>query len=186
MKKIITNILIVFSLIFMLSGCGNTSLSTENAEWHKINYPNAQFEYFIHPDEETPESFYETAQKAETLAREWWNNDQTFITPKEIFPCSFSKEAGDIRGFQENGYLFIKKDLEESDLLATIVHEIIHIQNPHGMTYNDGSGQALLEGFVETATVKIVGSDEGATSNYLFFQECPKLRDNYESFETSK
>ena len=93
--------------------------------------------------------------EAENLVKKWWNDDSTFKKPEIVWIRVLS---GDIRGFQDLGYLFLDPNTSYEDLLATCVHEWLHeLVDPSTLiVLETGWGRPVMEYVVESITIDIL------------------------------
>lgn len=148
----------------------------------EVNASNTGFSYIVSDPEQNATTISNLTKEAQEIVREWWNNDDTFIVPKDVLDVTFYGNSAP-RAFQEDGYIFI--DIDNPDSKATLVHEFIHLQNEFALMYDDGVGRELLEMYVEKVTFDLVGAQEAGipTSNYVFFSNCPKLLEKYKHLD---
>lgn len=146
---------------------------------------NSKFNYTVIQHEDK-----ETTNRAIDIVKKWWNNDNTFKTPKIIWITVPGKE---VRGFQDSEYIFLDPDSTKNDLLATAVHETIHLQNPLPQNMiGENQETRLMEAIVEGITIDLLGEKnvETPTINYTFFKGSYVLYENkkrlYDSFKTGK
>lgn len=187
-KFIVAAIMLLIS--FMLIGCtssaGNVAKTTNGyiltpGITCEVNASNIQFSYKVLEDHSKIE---EMEGKAHDLVFSWWGDSSTFKEPVDIIPVEIYGDSAP-RGFQDDGYIFI--DPSKEDSFCTLVHEYIHVQNPLAFIYEDGSGRELMEMYVETVAINLVGLDNAGipTDNYIFFQSCPKLSMIFSSLDTA-
>lgn len=113
--------------------------------------------------------------EAEELVRQWWNDDSTFQRPTIVW-CTIIE--GNVRGFQDDGYLFLDPDTTHDDLLATTVHEWLHdLVDKYTLISNQGTGHQVMEMVVEAITVDILEgvAEVTPTDNYLYFEAHEEL-----------
>lgn len=117
--------------------------------------------------------------EAEALVREWWGDDSTFRVPEIVWVDIIS---GNIRGFQDVGYLFLDPHTTRDDLLATTVHEWIHeLVDPGTLIDLEVEGEAfgrpVMEMVVESITIDILGDmvEIAPASVYEYFEKTPEL-----------
>ncbi len=202
LKRIFTGTMVLIMAMFMAVltiGCSNNNTTNNEVRQTATGYvitpgvqctmdmANVIFSYAITEEESAVNKVKEMTEKAEEVVRKWWGNDATFKKPIEIFPVVFYGQNAP-RGFQGDGYIFI--DPFGDDSLATLVHEYIHLQNEKAFVItknNQEIGREFLEMVVEALTVKLLGIENVGipTDNYVFFDSCPKLRDNLETFENA-
>lgn len=93
--------------------------------------------------------------EAESLVRKWWNDNSTFRTPEIVW---ITVHSGDIRGFQDEGFIFLDPNTYYEDLLATVVHEWLHeLVNPDTLiVLETGWGRPVMEYVVEAITIDIL------------------------------
>lgn len=178
MKKI-TSLVIALILLFSLVACSPSSSS------ELITTPNQGF--ILSPgtvcefDGGSFDSFsYEVipsytgdklsvVAEAESIVRKWWNEDSTFRTPEIVWVTILS---GDIRGFQDTGYLFLDPNTSYEDLLATAVHEWLHeMVNPDTLIdLETGWGRPIMEYVVEAITIELLKGIVEVEPSYYYTQ----------------
>ena len=188
MKRLIPMIILVILSLLQFRACAsrnsdiNTAPSTD-----QIEYETTSSGYLLNegiPCEVDGWLVYETISydgeytslinEAESLVRKWWNDDKTFHRPDVVWVKIL---AGEVRGFQADGYLFLDPDTEDrEDLLATIVHEWLHdLVDEYTLIDEVGTGRPIMEMVVESITVDILGNVEVPTDNYVYFKNNQKL-----------
>lgn len=181
-RKLTAAIVLFVLLVVCFTGCASTNVSSTPNGYIltpgvvcEINASNIQFSYMVMTDTNATTELESMEQKAHDLVLAWWGDNSTFKEPIDVIPVEIYGDSAP-RGFQDEGYIFI--DPSQSDAFATLVHEYLHVQNPDAFIYADGSGRELMEMYVETVTINLVGLESAGvpTDNYIFFQSCPKLR----------
>ena len=169
MKKI-TALFIAFLILFSTASCSNTTVTPETSTDSTLvttPYKGYLLSPGIVATVSGPQSFdYEVIpeytgdklaviNEAKALVREWWNDDSTFTTPEIVW---ITVHSGDIRGFQDKGYLFLDPNAPYEDLLATAVHEWLHdLVDPATLIELDtGWGRPVMEYVVESITISIL------------------------------
>lgn len=144
----------------------------------RIDASNTSFSYIVRDSEQNATTISNLTKEAQEIVKEWWNNDDTFVTPKDVLDVTFYGCAAP-RAFQVDGYIFIDTDKPNSK--ATLVHEFIHLQNEAALMYDDDTGREIMEMYVEKTTLDLVGPEEAGipTDNYMFFSNCPMLMAKY-------
>ena len=191
MKKL-ASLIITFLLVFSLVACTQNSSQTELSKTPHTGYiltpgvvctVDDTFSY------EVINYFGDNVSaisKAESLVRDWWNDDETFHTPEFVW---VTIHTGDIRGFQDPGYIFLDPNTSFNDLLATIVHEWLHeLVAPSTLIdlERNGYGRPVMEMVVESITVDIMKSyPTEPTQNYLYFKETPELWNHKAELESA-
>lgn len=106
-------------------------------------------------------------KEAEDLVRKWWNDDSTFRTPEIVWVTILS---GDIRGFQDTGYIFLDPNTSYEDLLATAVHEWLHeLVDPDTLIdMETGWGRLIMEYIVESITIEILENIVEVQPSYCY------------------
>lgn len=146
---------------------------------------NYQFRYNVieHNDNELVDIAIEKVKK-------WWNNDQTFRTPNIVW---IDVQHRILKGFQDSEYIFLDPNTTDKDLIATAVHETIHLQNPNPQNMiGSNNERKFVEAIVEGITVDILGEDniELISLDYTVFEKSDTLYKNkealYDSFKTGK
>ena len=183
MKKIITIITIAFLLFMSLTlvSCSEVDSIDTNST---IGYLTTPSGYLLNPGIPCEIEGYlayividyngellSVIDEAETLVKNWWNDDETFSRPAIIW-CNIFE--GNIRGFQDEGYIFLDPNTTREDLLATVVHEWLHdLVGKDTLIASDGFGRPLMEMVVEAITVDILDGvvKVDPTSNYLYFEQ---------------
>lgn len=178
MKKI-TSLALVLILLFSLVACSSSSSS------ELITTPNQGF--LLSPgivcefDGGAFDSYsYEViptytgdklsvVAEAESIVRKWWNDDSTFRTPEIVWVTILS---GDIRGFQDTGYIFLDPNTSYEDLLATAVHEWIHeLVDPATLIdVGTGWGRQIMEYVVEAITIELLKGIVEVEPSYYYTQ----------------
>ena len=166
MKKFAA-LFIAFLILFSVSACSTPG--TESSDSSLMTTPYKGF--LLNPGTVCtvtgPQSFkYEVipnytgdklavVSEAEALICKWWNDDSTFTKPEIVWVTIYS---GDIRGFQDTGYLFLDPNTSYEDLLATAVHEWLHdLVDPATLIELDtGWGRPIMEYTVEGITIDIL------------------------------
>lgn len=163
----------------------NTGYPTTVGTSCNVITKNYQFRYNVieHNDNELVDIAVEKAKK-------WWNNDQTFHTPNIVW---IDVQDKIIKGFQDSEYIFLDPNTTDKDLIATAVHETIHLQNPNPQNMiGSNNEKKLVEAIVEGITIDILGEDnlELITLDYVFFEKSDPLYKNkealYDSYKTGK
>lgn len=169
MKKI-SALVLAFILIFTLAACSSSSADiTTTSELATTPYGSyllspgivcdvdagatGNFSYEVIPSYTGDK--LSVVEKAEALVRKLWNDDSTFKTPEIVWITVLS---GDIRGFQDPGYLFLDPNTSYEDLLATAVHEWLHeLVDPATLIdLETGWGRPIMEMVVESITIDIL------------------------------
>lgn len=182
MKKITALFVALLLIIFSLSGCGTQSTLPDE---ELVTTPNQQLllsqgivceveDLFSYEVIEYNGDQEKVIHEAEKLVRKWWNDDETFHTPEFVWVTIHS---GNIRGFQDTGYIFLDPSAPYEDLLATTVHEWLHeLVSPTTLIDQNGLGRPVMEMVVEAITVDIMeGYHVEATDNFLYFRDTPGL-----------
>lgn len=205
LKKTFTTLtLFILSLMTLVSGCSssnaNTNSNIEEVQQTITGYvitpgvqctmqmANATFSYVISTEQTAIDKVSEMQKQAREIVSAWWDNPKTFKDPIAVLPVTFYG-ANTPRGFQGDGYIFI--DPFQPDSFATLVHELIHLQNEDALILKkpDGreGGRELMEMIVEKITVNLLGIENVGipTNNFLFFENCPKLKENFSKLETA-
>lgn len=142
----------------------------------------------------TDESLKALAQ-AEDLVKSYWGEKQYTAPPKVQF-IRLTPKSDSIRGIYYKNTLYIVNNVQKDDLIPTIVHELIHVQNNDGFqkkikckentpfgvkdTYFS-IGWVFNEMTVEAMTSEIVGDDfawDKMTDEGYFFWSVPFLVHN--------
>lgn len=181
-RKHLVSAIAAILLTVMLVGC--TVQTTENGyvievgQQCVVSAPNMAQDLIYQVVEQPEGEKYENLiREARSKISEWWGQE-TFQEPKDIIWIKVIQ--GNILGFQDSEYLFVNVvDIEEeyANVLATVIHEWIHLQNPDAFCDNDGVKTELQEMVVEAATVDILGQKnmEYTTPCYDFFKESRNL-----------
>lgn len=180
----------VAALLMITAGCGayGNRNADEVAKYTPSGYvitPGVRMEVqasnisFSYEVLETAPELDKIHSKAKQLVREWWDDDSTFVEVSEVVPviCYGDKTP---QAFEKDSYVFL--NMTYSAQLTTLVHEYVHLQNPHGLQYEDFSGNGLAEMVVEVIAQELA-PDASKTSNYRFFVACPKLVEKLDQLE---
>lgn len=164
MKKI-TALVLALVLVFTFAACssGNTSeLETTPLTGYVLTPGivcdvdagvSGDFSYEVIPSYKGDK--LSVIAKAESLVRKWWNDNSTFRTPEIVW---ITVHSGDIRGFQDEGFIFLDPNTYYEDLLATVVHEWLHelVAPDTLIIFETGWGRPVMEYVVEAITIDIL------------------------------
>ncbi len=164
MKKV-TVLLLALALVFTFASCSsktNSEVETTPLTGYVLSPgivcnvdagASGHFSYQVIPSY-NGDNLSVIAQ-AESLVRKWWNDDSTFRTPEIIW---ITVHSGDIRGFQDEGFIFLDPNTYYEDLLATTVHEWLHelVALDTLIIFETGWGRPVMEYVVEAITIEIL------------------------------
>lgn len=172
MKKFVTFIISLLVMTLIATGCVNQTPNYNTTPSGFVLDPGITCEitgYLVYEVIEYDGAMVSIIDEAETLVKQWWNNDSTFHKPTIVW-CNIL--YSDVRGFQDTGYIFLDPNTSKDDLLATVVHEWLHdLVDKQTLVSEEGVGRAIMEMIVEAITVDILKeiATVEPTENYLYF-----------------
>ena len=177
MKKIaavVFTFVLVFSLVACSQGSSSELITTPNqgflvtpgivCEFDGGVYDSFSYEVISYTGDKIS-----VVEEAESIVRRWWNDDSTFRTPEIVWVTMIS---GDIKGFQDTGYIFLDPNTSYEDLLATTVHEWLHelVKPDTLIEMETGWGRPIMEYVVEDIAIELLQGIVEVEPSYYWIQ----------------
>lgn len=166
----ISNLIGLISYFTIL--CSSTSEIYAGEYSCKIMIPDTKekIEITITETRDELESDYKIYEEAEQLVKEFIEPYSKYISPKKvIFGKIYSDE---VYGFQVDKKIYVDDSRTKSEILSTIVHELLHLQNPIGFDTTLKNecivGHNLTEALVESITCTLTRQPETKRVELLY------------------
>lgn len=148
-------VIVLLSVMLTFSGTTNNKKS-----YYKVSVSTESYvEILFDENKKTEMAIYE---EAENLVKQYFEDyNIEFIAPEKVI---FGKIIqNNIYGIQDKNSIYIDNTRTQEEIRATIVHELLHLQNPTGFdkqTHFGSIGHNLTEAVIEKITCELTGMPE--------------------------
>ncbi len=158
----ISNLIGLISCFTLLTSSTFAIYAGESSYEIIIPDTNENTEMIVTESESKLELDFKIYEEAEKIVKKFIEPYSKYISPKKVF---FGKIYSDeVYGFQVDKQIYVDDSREKSEILATIVHELLHLQNPIGFDTKIEVGciigHNLTEAVIESITCNLTGQPE--------------------------
>ena len=160
-------ILIVFQIFLCVLNVGSTKQRIKVEEMPRIIniYEDTEIYIEVSEKDDDMEVFLEAEQKVVEYLKKY---DVEYAKPKKVVFGDIIPEY--IYGCENDAIIYLDNERNKAEMLATLVHELLHLQNPVGFdskTEFGTIGHNLTEAVVEKMTIEITNEADTKRTQLL-------------------